>query len=242
MFWTWGSKGSWQSLSGLSPVFILQARWRRCSFSGSWMEKRKCCTLNIYKHRNICTCVGWWYIQDIDSTKEHHSEVWNLYTSCYTAFKAIHNMHWHMGFILSHNFWVWDPSPEGNYGNGMTRQIKMLGDSYIDVFLAFPESLRRCGSQQSDCLSSGFLPPSSSACWDVCPSPATRTCCWSPELPLAVQLWIWKHQCHVCTTTKHSCEEVKCGNISVSSLYLHTWKAFLHLLVHILIKLFIWWH
>ena len=151
-------------------------------------------------------------------------------------------MHWHMGFILSHNFWVWDLSPEGNYGNGMTRQIKMLGDSYIDVFLAFPESLRRCGSQQSDCLSSGFLPPSSSACWDVCPSPATRTCCWSPELPLAVQLWIWKHQCHVCTTTKHSCEEVKCGNISVSSLYLHTWKAFLHLLVHILIKLFIWWH
>lgn len=95
---------------------------------------------------------------------------------------------------------IWNP--DSNYVNVMARQIKCLGDSYIDVFLAFPESRRRCESLLNDYLSSCFLPPSSSACWDACPSPATRTCCWLPALPLAVQLWIWKHRCPVCTTTK----------------------------------------
>lgn len=72
--------------------------------------------------------------------------------------------------------------------------VKLLEDSYTDVFLAFPESLHRCASLQSDCLRSCFPPLASSACWGACLSPAIRTCCWSPVLPLAVQLWIWKHQ------------------------------------------------
>lgn len=78
--------------------------------------------------------------------------------------------------------------------------VTCLRTSYIDVFLAFPESRCRCGSLLSDCLSSCFLPPSSSACWDACPSPVTRTCCWSLALLLAVQLWIWKHRCPVYKT------------------------------------------
>lgn len=84
----------------------------------------------------------------------------------------------------------------------VVQQMRCWGESYIDVFLAFPESPRQCGSLLSDCLSSCFLRPSSSACWDACLSPVTRTCCWSPAPPPAAQLWIWKHRCPVCVTTE----------------------------------------
>lgn len=73
--------------------------------------------------------------------------------------------------------------------------------SYIDVFLAFPESRRRCGSLLSGCRSPGFLLPSSLTCWDACLSRVTRTCCWSPAPRPGGRPWIWTHRCLVCTFT-----------------------------------------
>lgn len=48
------------------------------------------------------------------------------------------------------------------FTNSCIQYVRVV--SYIDEFLAFPESLHQCEILQSDCLNSCFLRPASSAC------------------------------------------------------------------------------